>query len=231
MRKNIVGMNKNVMTNNKGFSLVELVVVIAIMVALGVTVALSLTGHVEKAKEAQAQYTARSLFDVAQVAVVNASQNTGSAFRYAIKFEQNIEGTPVRMGRFSNQSLYKYLVEKDGGSSQSSAKSKKADYYIAEQLAQALPTSAGKIEGDSLKNQSPIGDGHSVKYMSEHPETYGNIVFAMAYDGSGDIIYFQCVCDGYFYEYDGAVFKGKKVDDSTKFNNWPQTRADGTTGW
>lgn len=222
---------KQVRENNKGFSLVELVVVIAIMVTLSVGVALAVTGHVEKAKEAQAQMAAKTLFDAAQVAIMQASQNTGATFRYAVKFEQNIDGTPVRMGRFSSQSLYKYIKESGGSTSLSGAKSKPTDYYIAAQLVNALPSSGGDIAGTELKDKSPIGASESVKYMSDHPEIYGNVVFGMAYDGSGDIIYFQCVYDGYFYEFDGTNFSGKKVDDATKFNDWPKTRASGTDGW
>lgn len=209
---------------NKGFSIVELVVVISIMVALGVTTALVVTQYIEKSKEATARYNARSLYDAAQVAVMQASQNTGAAFRYAIKYEETIDGNAVRMGRFTNQSLYKYLTENDTTGALSGAKSKACDYYIAEQLVKTLPNSAGTIEDDLLKSVSPITDGHSVKYMADNASTYGNVVFAMAYSGGGDIIYFQCIYDGYFYELKDGEFVGKKVDDSTYFNNWPNTR-------
>lgn len=210
--------------NNEGFSLIELVTVICIMVALVVTLALVVTKYISKAGEAKSGYNARVFFDAAQVAVISASVNTDTSFKYAIKYEENIDGEPVRMGRFSSQSLYKYLQEGSGAGSLSGAKSKATDYYIAEQLVASLPNVGGEIEGDLLKNKSPITDGHSVKYMSEHPEIYGRVIFAMAYSGSGEIIYFQCVYDDYFYEFDGEEFSGKKVDDATYFNNWPNTR-------
>lgn len=217
--------------DNRGFSLVELIVSIAIMAILVGALAVSVLKYIEKAEMTKALTEAQAMYTVAQIAVVNASVNEVEAFHYALKFEQVVNGETMRLGRFSSQSLYKYLIESNGGESQSDALSKKADYYIAQELANSVPGADGVIEDDALKNKSPVGDTNSTKHISEHPETYGNVVFAMAYNSKCEIIYFQCVYNGYFITSEGGVLKAEKVSDSTKFNDWPRTRAAGTDGW
>lgn len=218
--------------DNRGFSLVELIVSIAIMAILVAAVAVSVLRYLDRAREVKALTEARALYATAQYAIVNASIDELQAFQYAVKFEEVVNGETMRLGRFSNQSLYKYLQESAGGSpSLSAAKSKAADYYIAAQLANSIPGADGSIAEDSLKDKSPVGDSHSTKYISEHPETYGNVVFAIAYNNKCEIVYFQCVYNGYFITSDGGVLKAEKVSDSTKFNDWPRTRAAGTDGW
>lgn len=217
---------RHVANKNKGFSTVELVVVIAIMAALTTVITVAVTSQMEKAKKTRAMVNAEALFKTAQVAVINAMVDTKDSFSYAIKYEETVNGEAVRLGRFSNQSLYKFLQEQSGSGSLSSAKSKNTDYYIAEMLSGAVNGADKAIEENTLKNQSPIGDNHSVKYMSEHPETYGDVVFAFAYDAYGNIRYFQCVYEGYYFYSDGKGFFGEEVSDSIKFNDWPSHRFD-----
>lgn len=210
--------------NDGGFSTVELIMTVAIMATLiGVMTAI-VTGQLEKAKETAAMVNAEALFKTAQVAVINASVDTKDSFYYAVKYEETINGQTMRVGRFSNQSLYKYLQESKGGGSLSEAKSKETDYYIAEIMSGAVTGADGDIADATLKNKSPIGDTHSVKYMAEHPETYGNVVFALAYTANAEIVYFQCIYNGYYFYSDGRSFQGKKVSDSIKFNDWPSHR-------
>lgn len=217
--------------DNRGFSMVELIVTIAIMAILVGALSVSVVGYVEKAKKAKALTEAKAIYSAAQYAVVNASIDEQDAFLYAVKFEETVDGVTMRLGRFSNQSLYKYLQISNGGKDLSTAKSKAADYYIAAQLANSITGADGNIEGDMLKDQSPVGDSHSTKYISEHPETYGNVVFAMAYNSKCEIVYFQCVYNGYFITSEGGVLTAEKVSDSTKFNDWPRTRAPGAEKW
>lgn len=217
--------------DNHGFSMVELIVSIAIMAIIVSVASVSVLRYLDRAREVKALTEARAIYATAQYAVINASVEEKDAFQYAVKFEETVNGVTMRLGRFSNQSLYKYLIESNGGSSQSEAKSKKADYYIASQLANSIPGADGTIEEDTLKDKSPIGDTHSTKYISENPQTYGNVVFAMAYNSKCEIVYFQCVYDGYFITSEGGVLKAEKVSDSTKFNDWPRTRAAGADGW
>lgn len=210
------------MKKNAGFSTLELVVTIAIVAVMTSVLTAFTVGQIEKSKRVTALTNAQAIFATAQYAIIDANEMPD--FKYAVKFEETIDGNTMKMGRFSNQSLYKYLQESGGSESLSSAKSKKVDYYIASQLANSIPGAADEITESTLKNKSPIGDSHSVKYMSEHPETYGKVVFAMAYDSSGQIIYFQCVYDGYFIYNNGRTLEAEKVRDDLYFNDWPTQR-------
>ena len=217
--------------NDKGFSLVELIVVIAIMAVLAGIVTASFLVYLTHSKKTRSEVNADSLYKAAQIAVIEASAAEPEAFRYAMKFEETINGETVRMGRFSNQSLYKYLQESNGSGSLSEAYSKACDYRIAENLAASIPGADSEVSDTTLKDKSPIGDSSSTKYMSDHPEIYGDVVFGFAYDEVGQIIYFQCIYDGYFTTIDSTGSHVERVSDSSSFNDWPRTRAEGTNKW
>lgn len=216
---------------NAGFTLVELIITIAIMAVLTGIVTLSYFSYLENAKKNRALVNAKTIYTAAQIAIIDTSAFENEAFQYALKFEETIDGETVRLGRFSNQSLYKYLQESKGSGSLSNALSKNADYRIASLLAGSVPGADSDISSDALKDKSPIGDSSSTKYISDHPEEYGEVVFAMAYDAYGQIVYFQCVYDKYFMTWDENGITAERVSNNTKFNDWPRTRASGTDGW
>lgn len=218
---------------NKGFSIIEVIVVIAIMAVLVGVLAPSVIRYVDEAKEAKALTEAKAIYTTAQCAIINAAMDEPEAFHYALKFKCNVDGQDMVMGRFSNQSLYKYLQESGGSSSLSSAKSKAVDYYIAEQLAGSIPGADGEIVGSMLQNKSPIGDSNSTKFISENSDNYGNVVFGLAYNSNCEILYFQCVYNGYFITMQGRDLVAQKVSEDTRFNSWPLSsdRMEGAVGW
>ncbi len=222
---------RNSANPDAGFSLIELIITIAIMAVLTGVVTISFFTYLENAKKTRALTNAKSIYTAAQIAIIDTSAFENEAFHYALKFEETIDGENVRLGRFSNQSLYKYLQESNGSGSLSSALSKKADYRIASLLAGSIPGADSNISSDVLKDKSPIGDSNSTKYIADHPEEYGEVVFAMAYDSYGQIVYFQCVYDKYFMNWDQNGITAERVSESTHFNDWPRTRASGTDGW
>lgn len=216
-------LKRTIKKNNVGFTTVELVITIAVMSVITAFIVAHVFNNIESSKEVRALVNAEAIFDTAQYAIVSSMADTKESFFYALKYEETVDGNKMRLGRFSNQSLYKYLQESNGSESLSSAKSKPTDYYIAKCLANSIPGADSEITDTTLKNKSPIGDSHTVKYMSEHPETYGKVIFALSYNSVGQIISFQCVYDGYYIYNEGRTLAVRKVDDS-KFNDWPSHR-------
>jgi len=81
--------------NNKGFSLVELIVVIAIMAILAVTLAPKLTHYIDKAKQASDQEVINTIYQAAKLSLADqtiyddflnlASDETGNIQRFGFK--------------------------------------------------------------------------------------------------------------------------------------------------
>ncbi len=74
---------KNKKRNNKGFSLVELIVVIAIMAILAVTLAPRLVHYVEKARQASDQEVANAVYNAARLAYTD--DTLASSFKSVAK--------------------------------------------------------------------------------------------------------------------------------------------------
>lgn len=230
--------------NNKGLSLVELIVTVAVMSALVGVLAVATSSQMEKARRSSALENANSIYKMAQIALVESIVENSGSFNYAVKFEATVNGETMYLGRCTNQSVFKYLLEKyyqeygsnppGISSSRQTGLSKDNDQYIASRLIGCIPGRASDITSGTLLDKSPIqATPLSSKTVSDHPEQYGDVVFAMAYTDDGTIVFFQCVYKGYFIEISGTQTIAEKVSDSYTFNNWPtQRRTDvPTDGW
>lgn len=240
---------------NKGFSLVELVIVIAIIAILTAILTPAIIGKVEEANKSKALQEAMAIYDTAKNVLMNAKADESSSFSYAIKFASDTNGDGdvttaddenQRCGRFTNQSLAKYINAVKAATTasnpnptrdqikanfSSSALSKDTDFYIAENLASSVP---GAMDSTgALGTNSPIDKQKSTKYMSEHPEEWGKVVFAMAYRETGQIIYFNCVYEGYFIQVNEAGDVTVEPVSEKKFNAWPMSgdRLPYASGW
>jgi prepilin-type N-terminal cleavage/methylation domain-containing protein len=89
-------MNKKLRKNNKGFSLVELIVVMAIMAILAVTLAPRLSQYIDKARQANDRETANAVYTAIKLGMMDdkifddvATASTDSTPPYEIKLRYN----------------------------------------------------------------------------------------------------------------------------------------------
>lgn len=215
--------------DNSGFSLVELIVTFAIMAILVSILSVSFINQVEKAKATAALSDANVIYETAQRALILSMIDNPGSYGYAIKFHRNINGTDTNIGRFSSQSVYKYLSARNGNILQT-GKSAKSDQYIASVMISSIPGTPEDLSSGTLQDISPISTaGISSLDVANNPDIYGDVVFAMAYTYTGTILYFQCVYKGYFIQFTPDSSSVEKVSDSLKFNNWPTSPADRRT--
>lgn len=209
---------------NKGFSLVELIIVITITIILLAVFTPELLRYIENAKKGTAFTNASILFNTAQIALATAQSEYPSEFKYAAKYNVPLSdsdedqakikekyGTDtIRVGRFTNKSLYQYVNNKT-----SNNKSAKADFCIAQVIVETLSSD------DYLVDCNPIDDRDNTKDISNNKEKYGKFAFAFTYNENGEIVYFQATYNGYFFKVVAGETSIEKVDDSLYFADWP----------
>lgn len=98
-----------VMKNNKGFSLVELIIVIAIMAILAAAIAPALIRYINKSRKAVDVQTAEVIFKAAELASTSADDDVAAGWVIATQ-----EGTPQRGRTEVYSSGHSWLVDKVG---------------------------------------------------------------------------------------------------------------------
>lgn len=210
--------------NNKGFSLIELIMVIAIMVLLIAMLIPRITQYIDKANESVSFTNAQTLCNVAQLAIMDAQSTNADSFYYATKYRVNLNssdpdeekirqkyGDSIKVGRFTNKSLYQYVNGKT-----SNNKSRDADMTIAKNISESLATNEYYVDCN------PIDNRDSTKYISDNKDKYGKFAFALCYNDKGEIIYFESTYKGYFFKMVAGETTIEKVSDDTYFFDWPK---------
>lgn len=220
--------------NQKGFSFIEMVVVIGVIAILTGVLVPTIIAKVEDANKTKALQDAQVIYEAAQKAILNANSDptASAAYAYLFKFKDGPNGImDGHYGKNSSRSFAKYLLEYHYNvsfASQSQSKSAAADRYICEQLAKEVPgATSTTVTRSKLQSMSDNPITVNCKTMSDNPDLYGDFPYTMCFDQSGKIIYFQCVYQGYFIQFDeqgnGTV---EKADTSQYFYTWPSTRWD-----
>lgn len=101
---------RNIINNKKGFSLVELIIVIAIMAILSAAIAPAVIRYIEKARKARDVEVAQTIVDAADLAMTTSEDNAYLGWSVCVDFygtdypariKANNDGYPVSMGNNS----------------------------------------------------------------------------------------------------------------------------------
>lgn len=208
---------KFVRGKNKGFSLVELLIVVAILAILSGILVPSLIRYVEKARKHRVFLEAKALYDYCMNSVAEVDGVT-----YMGK-KTNLHGTeltiadgmnktdPVygKCGRISNLSCYqvfnKKLTDVDDLSS-----------YVDQYIAQGIVEGLTEFSQDNYGSASP--NGMNMNQILADSKYSGKFCFICCYNEHG-CIYVEVYHRGYFVHFE----KGKtSVDDVINVRNDPE---------
>ncbi len=203
--------------DNRGLSLVELIVTIAIFAVLASIIGVAALGQLEKAKRTTAMTSAENICTAVQTAIVDISSEHPEQFSASLKYTKDGES----VGVFSSAQMYKYLASGSPISQYDTVSlENKLECYLAEIASNTIANSANHNMPSNTSVSSVVGSGKSSLELSDVSQ-YGQIVFAMAYNGKCEIMYFECVYNGYYVKIEGSDIMAKEVSTDVSFQTWP----------
>lgn len=189
-------------TKDRGFTLVELIVVLVILAILAAILVPALLGYIDRAKNQQYILEAKNLLTATQAGIAEAYALEPDQFKNDIN-KQVYTGAKGKYGWFSS-----YLLATHQGSADSGSTSAKD--IIADRVLRYVDSQKND-SGDYVYNFSKdtIPNGGAVPSSAK-----GKQMFLVLYSKGGKIIYMQYATDGKMVTYDGSTFK---VEDNGTF--------------
>ncbi|MCM1084129.1 MAG: type II secretion system GspH family protein [Clostridium sp.] len=191
---------------NEGFTLVELIIVIAIMAILSSAVGLAVIRYIQKAREGNVREEARVIYDAGQHAYVNMVASDTDL--NLVKTFTKSDGSTVPCGVVTNY----HLASVQRGDTINPNAADYCDYLIAKDILESL--SSNNQGGDNFLNfhgavYNPIG-----MVCSSFSNTYGCPGIIVVYDNEGNIVMLEYYKEKVLIHYEGGEFN---VSDSTTF--------------
>lgn len=194
--------------SNKGFTLVELIVVLVILAILAAILVPALWGYIDRAKNQQYIMEAKDLMTATQAGIAEAYALRPVSFKDAVR--KPTSGGPVKVN-------YGYFT----------------NYYLSSAKANTLGSKAdGDDSGEAAKKlicNRVIEYANSVNYdfatnLSDNNKVsdLGNKAgFVILFNERGMILYMQYARDGHLVTFDGSSFEVETGDNLTfvKFRN------------
>lgn len=203
--------------DNRGMSLVELIITIAIFAVLAGIIGVAALGQLQKAKRTTAMTNAENICTAVQTAIVDISAEHPEQFAASLQYSK--DGQSV--GVFSSAQMYKYLSSGSPIDQYDTVLiENKLECYLAEIASSTIADSVNHDIPSSTSTSSVVGSGKSSLALSDTGQ-YGQIVFAMAYNGKCEIMYFECVHNGYYVKIEGSSYIVDEVSSDLKFETWP----------
>ncbi len=198
--------NERHQKNNKGFTLVELIIVIAIMAILSAAVGLAVIRYIQKAREGNVREEARVIHDACQHAYVN--MVAGDADLNLVKTFKKSDGSTVPCGVVTNY----HLASVQRGDMINPAAADYCDYLIAKDILDSLSSNSDsdyKFLNFNGAVYNPIGMG-----CASFSSTYGCPGVIVVYDVEGNIIMLEYYKEKVLIHYENGEFN---ISDSATF--------------
>lgn len=194
--------------NNKGFTLVELIVVLVILAILAAILVPALLGYIDRSKNQQYITEARDLMMATQAGIAEAYAFRPVSFEDAVRTPAS--GAPVKVdyGYYSNYYLYKAKMNKLGSKEDGVDKGEAAKKMICNRVVEYA-------DSVDFSFADALNDNHKVSDL-------GNKVgFVIFFNDRGKILYMQYARDGHLVTFDGSSFEVETGDNLTfvKFRN------------
>lgn len=191
---------------NEGFTLVELIMVIAIMAILASAVGLAVIRYIQKAREGNVREEARVIFNAGQHAYVN--MVTHDADLNLVKTFTKSDGSTVPCGVVTNY----HLASVQRGDTINPNAADYCDYLIAKDILESL--ASNNQSGYNFLNfhgavYNPIGMG-----CSSFSNTYGCPGVIVVYDNEGNIVMLEYYKEQVLIHYEDGEFN---ISTSTTF--------------
>ncbi len=205
----MTAINKLKCNKNKGFSLVEMIVVIAIMIVLLSMLVPYVVGYIEKAARMSAINTARVMVNGMEVSMIEHAQEGSIYLNKVYTSEYYDNGKALPCGFLTNYMLYyaqtNYNYDK--------SKHDYADFLIAKDILEAV-RSGPKETKPALKftkTDRPLG-ANCKEYCKD-----GGTGAIFAYAPAGGVYYAQVCTNGWLVTYEHGNYDAQKVKSDTAF--------------
>lgn len=187
--------NRNTKRSNKGFSLVEIIVVLVIMAILAAISIPSLVGFIDESKNQQYILEARELMVATQAGVEEAYAFDSASFGRAVRDSVN-PNVKEPYGYFANNTLYLAQQGKQLDVNKDITKEKGA--AAKNTIAKKLVKYADSIDYKFM--ETVIANNGSVDNIGD------KVAFYVCFNEGGRVIYMQYARNGHLVTYTGSQF-------------------------